>query len=96
MPPSLCTRHASCYCATFRCVHLLLFCSLDYSLVRFFALKHGNRIFFETGTSGLPLVWNPDPELWARWRDGRTGLPLVDANMRELAATGGLTHVLPG
>ncbi|KAG2435381.1 hypothetical protein HXX76_007453 [Chlamydomonas incerta] len=59
---------------------------------RFFALKHGNRIFFETGTSGLPLVWNPDPELWARWREGRTGLPLVDANMRELAATGFMSN----
>ncbi|GLC48551.1 hypothetical protein PLESTB_000110200 [Pleodorina starrii] len=59
---------------------------------RFFGLKHGSRIFFETGTSGLPLVWNPDPELWQRWRDGRTGLPLVDANMRELAATGFMSN----
>nr|QIQ49259.1 DASH cryptochrome [Volvox carteri f. nagariensis] len=59
---------------------------------RFFALKHGNRIFFETGTSGLPLVWNPDADLWHRWRDGRTGLPLVDANMRELAATGFMSN----
>ncbi|GIL83479.1 hypothetical protein Vretimale_11168 [Volvox reticuliferus] len=59
---------------------------------RFFALKHGNRIFFETGTSGLPLAWNPDPELWQRWRDGETGQPLVDANMRELAATGFMSN----
>lgn len=56
---------------------------------RFFALKHGNSIFFETGTSGLPLVWSKDPELFDRWAAGRTGMPLVDANMRELAATGG-------
>lgn len=55
---------------------------------RFFALKHGNKIFFEGGTSDTPLMWSSDPELWQRWRDGKTGLPLVDANMRELAATG--------
>jgi hypothetical protein len=39
--------------------------------------------------AGKRLPWTPDPELWQRWRDGKTGLPLVDANMRELAATGG-------
>jgi hypothetical protein len=55
---------------------------------RFFALKHGNGIFLETGTSGLPLVWSRDPELFERWAKGTTGMPLVDANMRELAATG--------
>ena len=38
-------------------------------------------------------MWNRDPEVWQRWRDGQTGLPLVDANMRELAATG---EWLPG
>ena len=29
-----------------------------------------------------------DPEGWAAWCDGRTGLPVVDAGMRQLAATG--------
>ena len=55
---------------------------------RFFSLKHGSRIFLEGGTIGKRLMWNRDPEVWRRWRDGLTGLPLVDANMRELAATG--------
>ena len=27
-------------------------------------------------------------QAFQRWKDGRTGLPLVDANMRELAQTG--------
>lgn len=35
---------------------------------RFFALKHGNAIFYEGGTSGLPLVWAKDPELFERWK----------------------------
>jgi deoxyribodipyrimidine photo-lyase len=32
--------------------------------------------------------WAEDPDGFAAWRAGRTGYPLVDAGMRELAATG--------
>ncbi|KAG4983677.1 hypothetical protein GLYMA_10G180600v4 [Glycine max] len=32
--------------------------------------------------------WNPDPDIFKTWRQGRTGFPLVDAGMRELWATG--------
>ncbi len=34
------------------------------------------------------LRWNDDPESLAAWREGRTGYPIVDAGMRQLAATG--------
>ena len=34
------------------------------------------------------LPWREDPEGLLAWKEGRTGLPLVDAGMRELAATG--------
>lgn len=34
------------------------------------------------------LSWEDDPEGLAAWREGRTGFPLVDAGMRQLAATG--------
>ena len=34
------------------------------------------------------LEWDDDPELLAAWQEGRTGYPLVDAGMRQLAATG--------
>ena len=34
------------------------------------------------------LEWDADPELFDVWREGRTGYPLVDAAMRQLAATG--------
>lgn len=34
-------------------------------------------------------AWAADEEGFRRWKEGRTGWPLVDANMRELAATGG-------
>ncbi|HSK16721.1 MAG TPA: deoxyribodipyrimidine photo-lyase [Gaiellaceae bacterium] len=32
--------------------------------------------------------WNDDPEGLAAWREGRTGVPLVDAGMRQLAREG--------
>jgi deoxyribodipyrimidine photo-lyase len=34
------------------------------------------------------LRWNEDPGGFAAWCEGRTGYPLVDAGMRQLAASG--------
>lgn len=34
------------------------------------------------------LEWVDDPEGWKAWCEGTTGYPMVDAGMRELAATG--------
>lgn len=34
------------------------------------------------------LVWNTNANLMASWRNGETGFPIVDAGLRELAATG--------
>ncbi|MCC5888151.1 MAG: deoxyribodipyrimidine photo-lyase [Gammaproteobacteria bacterium] len=34
------------------------------------------------------VAWRDDPEQLAAWREGRTGYPLVDAAMRQLASTG--------
>jgi deoxyribodipyrimidine photo-lyase len=34
------------------------------------------------------MRWWGDPALFTRWRDAETGFPIVDAAMRELAATG--------
>jgi FAD binding domain of DNA photolyase len=62
---------------------LLMWCTS-----RFFALKHGNAIFKEGGTIKARKHWSKDRETFERWRDGLTGMPLVDANMRELKATG--------
>jgi hypothetical protein len=38
-------------------------------------------------SEGAP-EWQRDPGLFRRWAHGTTGLPFVDAAMRELAATG--------
>ena len=34
------------------------------------------------------VAWNEDPEAFAAWCEGRTGIAIVDAGMRQLAATG--------
>ena len=57
---------------------------------RFFTQKHGNKLFAEYGITGKKVRWNDDPTAFQRWKDGQTGLPLVDANMRELKLTGTL------
>jgi deoxyribodipyrimidine photo-lyase len=60
-------------------------------------VKHGSRIFHKHGTAGKRVEWVRDEALFERWRDGKTGMPLVDANMRELKLTGGLSCIcLPG
>lgn len=41
---------------------------------------------FNADFRGLP--WQENPGAFARWRDGLTGFPIVDAGMRQLAATG--------
>jgi deoxyribodipyrimidine photo-lyase len=57
-----------------------------------FALKHGNKIFFPGGTINSDKRWGYDSRHVAAWKEGRTGFPLVDANMRELAATGFMSN----
>ncbi|KAL3791080.1 hypothetical protein HJC23_012065 [Cyclotella cryptica] len=63
---------------------------------KFFAKKHGDRIFYLSGTAGYKAQskrkWGMDPKLIQAWRDGMTGYPLVDANMRELKATGFMSN----
>ena len=54
----------------------------------FFCLKYGDKIFFPSGTVGKHKKWSTFDQGFEAWKRGRTGYPLVDANMRELAATG--------
>lgn len=59
---------------------------------RFICVKHGNQVFLESGLQGIPIPWKQDWKRFDLWRDGQTGFPLVDANMRELAATGFMSN----
>jgi deoxyribodipyrimidine photo-lyase len=58
----------------------------------FIAAKHGRRLFQVGGIQGRSLPWAHDETFFNAWKQGRTGYPLVDANMRELAATGYMSN----
>ena len=58
---------------------------------RFSSLKHGIRLFSAAGLSHKPPPPH-DPQAFENWCAGRTGQDLVDAGMRELAATGYLSN----
>ncbi|AFY74906.1 cryptochrome, DASH family [Synechococcus sp. PCC 7502] len=59
---------------------------------RFIATKHGNRIFKVSGLQGINLPWSEDLDKFKLWQMGKTGFPLIDANMQELAATGFMSN----
>lgn len=59
---------------------------------KFIAAKHSNKIFYLSGLQGLNIPWKEDRERFKLWQEGNTGYPLVDANMRELAATGFMSN----
>ncbi len=64
----------------------------------FVSAKYGAKLFRVGGLRDLRLPWRrPDRNAAAQrdfeaWCDGRTGYPLVDANMRELRATGFMSN----
>ena len=59
---------------------------------RWVCAKHGTKIFKLRGLQGVSVPWKQDWERFELWRDGLTGFPLVDANMRELATTGYMSN----
>ncbi len=59
---------------------------------RFIAAKHGDRIFRLSGLRGVSIAWKEDWDRFKLWQTGMTGFPLVDANLRELAATGFMSN----
>jgi deoxyribodipyrimidine photo-lyase len=70
---------------------------------QWYALRWGPHLFQAQGVKGAErgltpqrLTHNPlsrrEQDLLKRWREGRTGEPFVDANMRELIATGWMSN----
>jgi deoxyribodipyrimidine photo-lyase len=52
-------------------------------------MRHGVKVFSSYGIYNREYYsWATQPEIVARWREGRTGMPLIDAFMRELNKTG--------
>lgn len=60
---------------------------------RFIMKKHGKKFFLKGGLKGAAPTYPPHrPEALERWINGETGEPFIDANMRELAATGFMSN----
>lgn len=54
--------------------------------------KHGAAFFGATGIRDVDPDWRRDREAFRRWARGETGIPFVDANMRELNRTGYMSN----
>lgn len=71
------------------------------------SVKYGNGLFYldgpvhlgyknesRSGSRPYHREWNTDPLLFEQWKQGKTGIPWVDAGMRELNATGFMSNRL--
>ncbi|KAJ9702206.1 hypothetical protein PVL29_004106 [Vitis rotundifolia] len=59
---------------------------------RFLSVKYGNSLFHQGGPRKVEARWSQDQTMFEAWRDGCTGYPLIDANMKELSATGFMSN----
>lgn len=59
---------------------------------KYVSIKHGNKVFFESGVHNRKVDWSHDKELFEKWRSGNTGIPFVDAHIRELNQTGFMSN----
>jgi len=59
---------------------------------KYIALKHGNKIFQLNGIGESERKWEVDHERFEKWAKGETGIPFIDANMRELNESGFMSN----
>lgn len=58
----------------------------------FIAKKYGNRLFKPDGIQEKTLDLKNDKVAFKKWMNGMTGIPFIDANMREIKATGYMSN----
>jgi len=59
---------------------------------RYVCLKYGSAVFQAGGLLGKDAKWKHDDCKFWSWQNGKTGIPFVDANMRELLKTGWMSN----
>lgn len=59
---------------------------------RFTAKKYESKIFSQKGIREKSFPWKQDVQVFETWRLGQTGVDFIDANMRELSATGFMSN----
>lgn len=71
----------------------LIFELLWRDFFKFTALNVGNKLFLKGGLKGHnPKTETYNLKLFEAWKEGQTGIPFVDANMRELKYTGFMSN----
>ena len=76
-----------------RSTYWLFFELLWRDYFRLIGKKHEELIFKIGGLTGKPdKKWQSDERLFGIWKEGKTGIPFIDANMRELNATGFMSN----
>lgn len=59
---------------------------------RFVAVKYGDAIFKPKGIKNIEIDAKVNPLYIEKWQQGETGIPFIDANMKELNATGFMSN----
>jgi len=60
---------------------------------KFVCSYYGDRVFYLSGIMNKKdQVWSQDMNKFNAWKEGRTGVPFIDANMRELKETGWMSN----
>lgn len=59
---------------------------------KFIAQKYGASLFYSGGFKKLDVSWSVDSKLVENWQNGTTGIPFIDANMRELNQSGFMSN----
>jgi len=58
----------------------------------FKGMRMGNSIFFRKGFKNKTKEWDNNLEHFRRWKEGKTGIPFIDAHMRQLNQTGYMSN----
>jgi len=60
----------------------------------YWAYKYGDNIFYPYGHADRSFTnpWRKNDEILKLWKDGMTGMPIIDAIMRDLKQTGFISN----
>lgn len=58
----------------------------------FLGMREGNKVFFQSGYLNKRAVWEENYELFDKWKNGETGIPFVDAHIKQLSRSGFMSN----
>lgn len=88
-----CIKRYETECTANQSTYWVIFELLWRDYFKFVSLKYGDSIFYLSGImKKTGLSWKQDMSAFDKWRYGQTGVPFVDANMREILHTGWMSN----